>query len=94
MKSNDMGYLLVGIITLEMLLMNLINDRINCKSYKKSVLTQLVLLLSSGIIGIGFILVSYLLATTWILKNKLFIVYLLGILNKNIKVLNFSSILF
>lgn len=89
-----MGYLLVGIITLEMLLMNLINDRINCKSYKKSVLTQLVLLLSSGIIGIGFILVSYLLATTWILKNKLFIVYLLGILNKNIKVLNFSSILF
>lgn len=30
------------------------------------VLNQLVLLLSSGIIGIGFILVSYFLAQTWI----------------------------
>ncbi len=29
-------------------------------------LTQLVLLLSSGIIGIGFILASYFLAVTWI----------------------------
>lgn len=30
------------------------------------VLNQLVLLLSSGIIGIGFILASYFLALTWI----------------------------
>ena len=31
-----------------------------------SVLTQVVLLLSSGIIGIGFILASYFLAVIWI----------------------------
>lgn len=61
-----MGHLLVGIIILEMLLTNLINDRINLRSYKMCVLNQLVLLLSSGIIGIGFILASYLLALTWI----------------------------
>lgn len=30
------------------------------------ILTQLTLLLGSGIIGIAFILVSYLLAMTWI----------------------------
>ena len=34
--------------------------------YKMYVSTQLVLLLSSGILGIGFILASYLLAVTWI----------------------------
>ena len=52
-----MGHLLVRIIILKMLLMNLINDRINLRSYQMYVSTQLVLLLSSGIIGIGFILV-------------------------------------
>ncbi len=56
-----MGHLLVGIIVFEMLLMNLIND-INLTSYQMYILTQLVLLLSSGIIGIGFILASYFLA--------------------------------
>ncbi len=57
-----MGYLLV----FEMLPRNLINDRINLRSYKMWVLAQLVLLLSSGIIGIGFILASYFLALIWI----------------------------
>lgn len=61
-----MGHLWVGINIFQMLLMNLINDRINLKSYHINDLTQLVLLLSSGIIGIGFILVSYFLAVTWI----------------------------
>ncbi len=61
-----MGHLLVGINTFQMLLMNLINDRINLRSYQMNDLTQLVLLLSSGIIGIGFILASYFLAVTWI----------------------------
>ncbi|MEH2121122.1 MAG: hypothetical protein V7K46_23780 [Nostoc sp.] len=61
-----MGHLLMGIIIFETLLMNLINDWINFMSYKMSVLTQLVLLLSSGIIGIGFILASYFLAEIWI----------------------------
>ncbi len=61
-----MGHLLVGLIILETLLMNLINDRINLMIYKVYVSTQLVLLLSSGILGIGFILASYLLAVTWI----------------------------
>lgn len=61
-----MGYFLVGMISFEMLIMNFINDRINLRSYQMPVLTQLVLLLSSGIIGIGFILASYLLAITWI----------------------------
>jgi len=61
-----MGHLLVGIIIFQMLLMNLINDKINLTSYQMYILTQLVLLLSSGIIGIGFILVSYFLAVTWI----------------------------
>lgn len=60
-----MGHLLVGII-MEALLMNLIKDRINLMIYKMYVSTQLVLLLSSGILGIGFILVSYLLAVTFI----------------------------
>ena len=57
-----MGHLLVGIIILETLLMNLINDRINFRNYKMSIFSQLVLLLSSGIIGIVFILASYFLA--------------------------------
>lgn len=57
-----MGHLLVGIIVFEMLLMNLINNIINLTSYQMYILTQLVLLLSSGIIGIGFILASYFLA--------------------------------
>lgn len=61
-----MGHLLVGIILFQMLLMNLINDKINLTSYQMYIFTQLVLLLSSGIIGIGFILVSYFLAVTWI----------------------------
>lgn len=61
-----MGHLLVRIIILKMLLMNLINDRINLRSSQMYVSTQLVLLLSSGIIGIGFILASYLLAVIWI----------------------------
>lgn len=61
-----MGHLLVGMIVFEMLLMNLINDRINFRNYKMSIFSQLVLLLSSGIIGIGFILASYLLAEIWI----------------------------
>lgn len=61
-----MGHFLVGIIIFQMLLMNLINDRINLTSYQMYILTQLVLLLSSGIIGIGFILASYFLAVTWI----------------------------
>ena len=61
-----MGHLLAGIIILETLLINLINERINFMSYKMSVLTQLALLLSSGIIGIGFILASYFLAVIWI----------------------------
>ncbi len=61
-----MGHLLVRTIILKMLLMNLINDRINLMSYQMYVSTQLVLLLSSGIIGIGFILASYLLAVIWI----------------------------
>ena len=61
-----MGHLLVRIIILKMLLMNLINDRINLRSYQMYVSTQLVLLLSSGIIGIGFILASYFLAVIWI----------------------------
>lgn len=60
-----MGHLLVGII-METLLMNLRNHRINLMIYKMYVSTQLVLLLSSGILGIGFILASYLLAVTWI----------------------------
>ena len=33
-----------------------------------SIFSQLILLLSSGIIGIGFILTSYFLAQIWILK--------------------------
>ncbi len=61
-----MGPLWVGINIFQMLLMNLINDRINLRSYHMNDLSQLVLLLSSGIIGIGFILVSYFLAVTWI----------------------------
>lgn len=61
-----MGHLWIGINIFQMLLINLINDRINLKSYHMNDLTQLVLLLSSGIIGIGFILVSYFLAVTWI----------------------------
>ncbi len=61
-----MGHLLVEIIIFKTLLMNLINDRINLTSYHMSILTQLVLLLSSGIIGIAFILASYLLALSWI----------------------------
>ena len=61
-----MGHLLVGIIILETLLMNLINDKINFRSYKMSIFSQLVLLLSSGIVGIGFILASYFLAEIWI----------------------------
>ena len=61
-----MGHLLVGIILFQMLLMNLINDKINLTSYQMYIFSQLVLLLSSGIIGIGFILVSYFLAVTWI----------------------------
>lgn len=61
-----MGHLLVGIIILETLLMNLINHRINLMSYKMYISTQLVLLLSSGIMGIGLILASYLLAKTLI----------------------------
>ena len=61
-----MGHLLGGIIIFEMLLMNLINDEINFRSYQMYLLNQLVLLLSSGIIGIGFILASYFLAVIWI----------------------------
>lgn len=61
-----MGHLWIGINIFQMLLINLINDRMNLKSYHMNDLTQLVLLLSSGIIGIGFILVSYFLAVTWI----------------------------
>lgn len=61
-----MGHLFVEIIIFKPLLMNLINDKINLTNYQMSILNQLVLLLSSGIIGIGFILVSYLLALTWI----------------------------
>lgn len=61
-----MGHLWVGINIFQMLLMNLINDRINLRSYHINDLTQLVLLLSSGIIGIGLILVSYFLAVTLI----------------------------
>ena len=61
-----MGHLLVGMIIFEMLLMNLINDRINFSSSKMSVFSQLVLLLSSGILGIGFILAAYFLAVIWI----------------------------
>lgn len=61
-----MGHLWVGINIFQMLLMNLINDRINLRSYHMNDLNQLVLLLSSGIIGIGFILVSYFLAVTLI----------------------------
>ncbi len=57
-----MGHLLVGMIIFEMQLMNLINDRINFRSYEMSVFSQLVLLLSSGVLGIGFILASYFLA--------------------------------
>lgn len=61
-----MGHLWVGINIFQMLLINLRNDRINLRSYHMNDLTQLVLLLSSGIIGIGFILVSYFLAVTLI----------------------------
>ena len=61
-----MGHLLVEIIFIKRLLTNLINDRINLRSYQMYILTQLVLLLSSGIIGIAFILASYFLAMTWI----------------------------
>ena len=61
-----MGHLWVGINIFQMLIINLINDRINLRSYHINDLTQLVLLLSSGIIGIGFILVSYFLAVTLI----------------------------
>lgn len=61
-----MGHLLVGMIIFEMQLMNLINDRINFRSYEMSVFSQLVLLLSSGVLGIGFILASYFLADIWI----------------------------
>lgn len=61
-----MDHLFVEIIIFKPLLMNLIKDKINLTNYQMSILTQLVLLLSSGIIGIGFILVSYLLALIWI----------------------------
>ncbi len=61
-----MSHLLVGMIVFEMLQMNLINDSINFRSSKMSVLTQLVLLLSCGILGIGFILASSFLAVIWI----------------------------
>ena len=57
-----MGDLFVEMIIFEMLLMNLINDRINTRNYKICVSSQLILLLNSGIIGIAFILASYLLA--------------------------------
>ncbi|BBD68163.1 hypothetical protein NIES4072_45250 [Nostoc commune NIES-4072] len=61
-----MGHLFVEITIFKTLLMNLINDKINLTSYQMYILTQLTLLLSSGIIGIAFILASYLLAMTWI----------------------------
>lgn len=61
-----MGHLWIGINIFQMLLVNLINDRINLRIYHINDLTQLILLLSSGIIGIGFILASYFLAVTLI----------------------------
>lgn len=61
-----MGHLFVEIIIFKPLIINLINDRINLTIYQMYILTQLTLLLSSGIIGIAFILASYLLAMTWI----------------------------
>lgn len=61
-----MGHLWIGINIFQMLLINLINDRINLRIYHINDLSQLILLLSSGIIGIGFILASYFLAVTWI----------------------------
>ncbi len=61
-----MGHLFVEIIIFKTLLMNLTNDKINLISYQMYILSQLTLLLSSGIIGIGFILASYFLAITWI----------------------------
>lgn len=61
-----MGHLWIGINLFQVLLINLINDRINLRIYHTNDLTQLILLLSSGIIGIGFILASYFLAVTWI----------------------------
>jgi hypothetical protein len=61
-----MVHLFMEIIIFKTLLMNLKNNRINLTSYQIYIFTQLTLLLSSGIIGIGFILASYLLAMTWI----------------------------
>ncbi|OYD92505.1 hypothetical protein CDG76_23585 [Nostoc sp. 'Peltigera membranacea cyanobiont' 210A] len=61
-----MGHLWIGINMFQMLIINLINDRINLRIYHINDLTQLILLLSSGIIGIGFILASYFLAVTLI----------------------------
>ncbi len=61
-----MGHLWIGINIFQILLINLITDRINLRIYHMNDLTQLILLLSSGIIGIGFILASYFVAVTWI----------------------------
>ena len=61
-----MGHLWIGINLFQTLLINLINDRINLRIYHINDLTQLILLLSSGMIGVGFILASYFLAVTWI----------------------------